>query len=156
MHISTRFGAMPIAMILPLLKSGNDPAFAPALAAFQRVPVTDWVGHAQRASVLKNLGDLDGALDHNAQAMAGSPDHPGLLNNQCYYLTLADRGPEAISFCQRAVEQVPDEAAFRHSYATALALLGRCAESETEMTTARRLDPSAVSYRQPLDCPAAD
>tara|TARA_R110002051_G_scaffold96259_1_gene166267 strand:- start:11 stop:862 length:852 start_codon:yes stop_codon:yes gene_type:complete len=145
-----------LTLILPLLKMGNDPAFAPALAAFQRLPVTDWVGHSQRASVLKNLGDLDGALDHNAQALAGSPDHPGLLNNQCYYLTLADRGKEAIGFCQRAIEQMPDEAAFRHSYATALASIGSCDEAEAEMTTARRLDPSAVSYPEPLDCPAAD
>ena len=78
-----------LTLILPLLKTGNDQAFEPALAAFQRLPVTDWVAHSQRASVLKTLGDLDGALDHNARAMAGSPDHPGLLNNQCYYLTLA-------------------------------------------------------------------
>ncbi len=145
-----------LTLILPLLKAGNDPAFEPALAAFQRLPVTDWVAHSQRASVLKNLGDIAGALDHNAQAMAGSPDHPGLLNNQCYYLTLADRGPEAIGFCQRAVEQEPNEATFHHSYATALASIGRCDEAEAEMTTARRLDPSAVSYREPLDCPAAD
>ncbi len=145
-----------LTLILPLLKAGNDPAFEPALAAFHRIPVTDWVGHSQRASVLKNLGDIDGALDNNARAMAGSPDHPGLLNNQCYYLMLADRSPEAIGFCQRAVEREPDEATFHHSYATALARVGRCAEAEAEITTARRLDPSAVSYREPLVCPAAD
>ena len=51
---------------------------------------------------------------------------------------------------------MPDEPAFRHSYATALALVGRCAEAEAEMTTARRLDPAAVSFREPLACPAAD
>lgn len=145
-----------LALILPILKSGNDPAFGPALAAFERLPVADWIGHAQRASVLDTLGDFDGALDHNGQAMAASPDHPGLLNNQCFYLSHANRGAEAIGFCQRAVEQEPNEATFHHSYATALALIGRCDEAEAEMTTARRLDPSAVSYREPLDCPAAD
>ena len=145
-----------LTLILPLLKTGNDPAFGPALAAFQRIPVTDWVGHAQRAAILDELGDFDAALDHNAQAMAAGPDHPGLMNNHCYYLSHAGRGIEAIGFCQRAVEQEPDEAAFRHSYATALALVGRCAEAEAEMTTARRLDPSAALYRESLDCTAAD
>lgn len=145
-----------LTLILPLLKAGNDPAFVPALAAFQGIPVTDWVGHAQRASILDELGDFDGALDHNARAMAGNPDHPGLLNNHCYYLSHAGRGTEAIGFCLSAIKMVPEEPAFRESYATALALLGRCAEAEAEMATARRLDPSSVLYREPLDCPAGD
>jgi Flp pilus assembly protein TadD len=140
--------------ILPILKRASDPEFAGALTMYQAIPARDWISHANRAGVLQELGDLPGALAANGQAMKLQPDHPAVLNNACYMLALARRPAEGLPYCERAVAAAPDVAAVRHSYATALAALGRCAAAEAEMATARRIDGVSQAYREKLDCKA--
>ncbi len=141
-------------LILPILQGGDAEQFQSALAEYNALPAQDWVSWANRAGVLEQLGDLDGALRANAEALRQEPDHPAVLNNQCYILTRASRAAEAIAYCERARSAAPEIASVRHSVATAYAALGRCAEATREMAEARRLDPVSTEYQQPIDCTA--
>jgi tetratricopeptide (TPR) repeat protein len=139
-------------LILPILQSGELTQFRGALAEYNALPARDWVSWANRAGVLEQLDDLDGALRANAEALRLEPGHPAVLNNQCYILTRASRAPEAIAYCERARAAAPDIAAVRHSAAIAYAAIGRCREAEAELAEARRLDPVSVEYQRPLAC----
>lgn len=136
----------------PILKAANDPLFAPGMAAYRGLPAADWMSLAHRGALFAELGDLPGALEANAAALKAQPGHPGLLNNQCYFLTLSDRAVDALPFCQSAMAAAPEEPAIRHSLAVALAKLGLCADAGTELERARSLDPVSVEYRKPLAC----
>lgn len=140
------------ALILPMLHTSNDPAFAAALARYNSLPAADWISHQRRAGVLEQLGDYDGALAANAQARALAPDHPAVLNNECYILVRAGRADEGLPFCRRAITAAPDIAAVRHSYASALATTGDCAGAERELAEARRLDPVSQTYGEAIAC----
>lgn len=144
-----------LTLILPVLKKGGHPAFAPALAAFRALPVTGWADQARRAGVLEQLGDFDGALAASNEALKAQPGDPGLENNHCYILTRAGRPAEALPFCERAVAGLPEAAYARHSLAATLAGLGRCEDSAAELAEAARLDPSSALYRQPIACTPA-
>lgn len=141
-----------LSLILPILKSGGDPGFAQALAAYRALPTADWTAQAQRAAVLEQLGDFDGALAASREAMKARPGDPGLENNHCYILSRAGRPTEALPYCERAVAGLPDAAPIRHSMAAVLAQLGRCDESAAALAEAARLDPSGALYRQPIAC----
>lgn len=143
------------ALILPILKAGGDPHFSVALTTFNALPAADWISYANRAALLMELGDLPNALDMNAHALALNPDHPQVLNSQCYILALAHRGAEALPYCQKAVSTAPNVAAVHDSYAAALADAGQCTQADAERAQARRLDPVSVEYSKPLVCAPA-
>jgi Flp pilus assembly protein TadD len=145
---------MIYALIVPLLKTGGDPEFESARAAYLALPAADWYAYANRAAVLEQIGELSSALTMNEQALLMQPDHPAVLNNHCYILTRANRAEEALPFCERAVRSAPGIGAVHHSLAAALALLGRCNSAEQALAEARRLDPATVEYREPLVCTA--
>ncbi len=142
------------ALIGPVLKEGNDPEFASALAVYLAIPATDWYAYANRAGVLEQIGELDSALEMSERALALESQHPGVLNNHCYILTRANRAGDALPFCEAAVRGAPDIGAVRHSLASALAQLGRCGEADAALADARRLDPTDPTYREALACTA--
>lgn len=138
--------------ILPILKSGDAASFEPARAMFIALPVEDWESLSNRAGVLEQLGEYEAALVDSKRALDLQPDQPGPLNNHCYTLIRAGQAGAGLPFCERAVALAPDIAPVRHSYASALAALGRCADAERQLAEARRLEPSGAIYREPLDC----
>jgi Flp pilus assembly protein TadD len=144
-----------LALVLPILKKGRDPAFEAAFAAFRALPLKDAAAHGDLALVLEQLGDFDGALEASLVAIKAEPTNPGYLNNHCYILVRAGRAAEGLPYCEKAVQGLPEIAAVRHSLAAALAGAGRCAEAETALAEARRLDPATVLYQQPIACTAA-
>lgn len=143
---------MIYALIVPVLHDAHDDFFESALAAYMALPSNDAVDFTNRAAVLQQIGRNDEALALNTQALSLAPDEPGVLNNQCYILTLLHRGSEGAPFCVRALEAAPNEAAIHDSYAAALADSGDCAKSAQERALAHRLDPSSPEYAQRLEC----
>jgi len=142
------------ALILPILHSANDRAFAGALERYKALPASDWVSIARRAAVMEEIGDFASAISLNEQALSMQPGHPMLANNHCYILTRAGRAAEGLPFCEKAVAGAPDEASVRHSYAAALAAAGKCERSRHELGVAQRLDPVSAEYRKELTCTA--
>lgn len=141
--------------ILPILKAGGDPAFAPAFDAYQRIPADGVDALIRRAALLEQLGDFPGALAASEKLIKLRPDEPEQQNNHCYTLVRAERAAEGLAYCEAAVASLPEVAPIRHSYASALAALGRCDDAERQMAEARRLDPAGATYREPLSCKAA-
>jgi tetratricopeptide (TPR) repeat protein len=140
------------AAIIPILHEAEDPAYEAALAAFLSLPVENWASAALRAGVLETTDQLEPALEFSLQALAGRPDHPMLLNNHCYLLVRLERAAEALPYCERAVTAMPNSGAFRHSYAAALAAVGRCEDADAQNAESNRLD--TVSVRPELVCAA--
>jgi Putative Zn-dependent protease, contains TPR repeats len=141
-----------LSLILPILKKGRDPLFDEAFAAFRALPVKDADGYGSLALVLEQLGDLDGALEASLSAVKAEPANPGYLNNHCYILVRSGRPAEGLPYCEKAVRGAPEVAAVRHSLAAALAGVGRCAEAETALAEARRMDPATILYQEPIAC----
>ena len=143
-----------LSLVLPILKTGRDPTFEPAFAAFRALPVKDADGYGSLALVLEQLGDFDGALEASLVAVKAAPTNAGYLNNHCYILVRAGRPAEGLPFCEKAVQGAPEIGAVRHSLAAALAGAGRCEEAEAALAEARRLEPATVLYQQPIACTA--
>lgn len=142
------------ASIVPILHAANDPQSESAMRAYMALPARDWVSWGNRAAVMLEVGDLEGALRANGEALRLS-QHPGVLNNQCYILVQLNRAQEALPYCLNAQSAAPDIAAVRHSVASAYAALGRCREAEAAIAEARRLDPVSLEYQQPVVCRAS-
>lgn len=138
--------------ILPILKAGDPATFEPARAMFVSLPVQGWEALSNRAAVLEQLGEYEAALVDSKRAVDLQPDEPGALNNHCYTLVSAGQAERGLPFCERAVDLAPDIAPIRHSYASALAAMGRCADAERQLAEARRLEPNGAIYREPLTC----
>lgn len=153
-----RFSSVPVdaeliyAAILPVLYAANDPETAGVRDTYMSMPARDWVSWVNRGGVLDQIGDTNGALRANAQALQLEPNHPAVLNSQCYFLGRLGRAAEALPFCERAIVAAPDVAAIRHSRATVLAALGRCEDAESDLAEARRLDPVSAEYKRDLVC----
>ena len=96
--------------ILPVLQAGDPSRFETARTAFQAIPAQGWESYANRAAVLQEIGDLPGALNMSARALAEAPNDPGVLNNHCYILLQAGRAADALPFCERAVAAAPNAA----------------------------------------------
>lgn len=146
--------ALVYELVLPILKERGDSGFTGGLAAYRSIPVSDWIGWANRAAVLEQLGDFQAAIAANGEALKLNAGHPAVLNNHCYILVRAGNAADAMPYCERAVAAAPNEASIRHSFASALAATGKCVEANAELDAARRLDPTSVTYKQPLDCKA--
>jgi len=138
--------------ILPILKAGDPTSFEPARAMFIALPVEGWESLSNRAAVLEQLGEYEAALVDSKRALDLQPDEPGPLNNHCYTLIQAGQAAAGLPYCERAVALAPDIAPIRHSYASALAALGRCEDAGRQLAQARRLEPSGAIYREPLTC----
>lgn len=149
------YRSLVLMVILPILKAANDPAFEPGFAAYKSIPANDTDALMKRASLLEKVGDFAGALAASEQVLKQLPDDPAVQNNHCYTLVRAGRASEGLPYCEKAVASLPEIAPIRHSYAAALAQLGRCDEAERQMAEARRLDPAGTLYRQALTCGAA-
>lgn len=143
--------SMILSLILPILR-GDPDIFAHAKTMYLALPAEDWTSLSQRAAVLSSLGEHHGAVAASKRALDLQPDDPMSQNNHCYTLTEAGQARQGVAYCERAVTAAPEIAPVRHSYATALAALGRCAEAETQMEQARRLEPGAALYREPMSC----
>ncbi len=139
--------------IIPVLRAANDPETQSAISAYMAIPARDWVSWANRAGVMLEIEDFEGALRANGEALRLS-QHPGVLNNQCYILVKLNRAGEALPYCLGAQSAAPEIAAVRHSVASAYAALGRCREAESALAEARRLDPVSLEYQQPIACRA--
>jgi|GEM_PF-1140174 len=159
--VRTSVGAHPVdrdlvyAGILPVLHANDDPQTEAAMAAFIALPAQDWVSWANRAAVMLEIGDYPTALQANERALRMESAHPAVQNNQCYILVKLERANDALPYCERARAAAPEVAAVRHSVASAYAALGRCADAESEMAQARRLDSVSPEYREPLACAPA-
>jgi len=140
------------AAIIPILYKGNDTAFESALGAYLALPVENWASAAMRAGMLESIDRFDDALVLSNQAIAAQPNHPLVLNNHCYLLTRMGRPAEGLPYCERAVASSVSFASARHSYAAALAALGRCEEARRQEAEAFRLD--SVTQRPDLVCVA--
>jgi tetratricopeptide (TPR) repeat protein len=138
--------------ILGILKTGDAEIFGSARAMFIALPVDSAEDLSNRAGALEQLGEFDAALVDSKRAVDLQPGDPGALNNHCYILIRAGQAERGLPYCERAVALVPEIAPVRHSYASALAALGRCRDADHQLAEARRLDPSGALYRQPLVC----
>lgn len=138
--------------ILPILKNGDAASFEAARVLFIALPVDDWAALSNRAAVLEQLGEYDAALVDSKRAVDLQPGEPGSLNNHCYILIRAGQPEAGLPYCERAITLAPDIAPIRHSYASALAAMGRCSDAERQLVEARRLEPSGAIYREPLTC----
>lgn len=145
---------MILSVILPILKDGDPDDFQRARAMYMALPATDWMALSQRAGTLTSLGEHEAAVLASKGALDQRPTDPLTQNNHCYALVEAGRAAEGLAYCASAVAGLPELAPVRHSYATALAALGRCAEAETQMAEARRLEPGGSLYREPMICMA--
>ncbi|HEX8901829.1 tetratricopeptide repeat protein [Vitreimonas sp.] len=156
--VRDRFSAVPVdrelvyAAILPVLHAAGDEQAEAVRVSYLQMPAVDWVSWANRAGVLQQIGDLRGALSASEQSLQLQPDHPAVLNNHCYILTLLGRANEALPYCERAVEAAPGIAGARHSLASAYAALGQCGNARVQLDEARRLDPESEDYRHDLAC----
>lgn len=143
------------AMILPVLREGGDARYDEAFAAFEALPAASFSDFTNRAIVYRRLGDHPRAIDASTRAVALAPEHPAVLNNHCYVLTTAGRAAEGLPFCEGAIAAAPRVGVVRHSYAAALAGVGRCEDAARELQMARDLDPSNVDLRRDIACAAA-
>ena len=107
-----------------------------------------------RENVLSLIGEHSAAAADSKKALELEPADPTLLNNHCYILVEGGQPAQGLSYCERAVAALPESPYVRHSYAAALAGVGRCADSERQLAEARRLDPSSALYREPIACRA--
>lgn len=140
------------AAILPILRDANDPEYERAFAAYTALPVENWASAAMRAGTLETLDQLDFALEFSERAMQMRQGHPLILNNHCYILVRLNRAVEALPHCEQAVALMPNSGAVRHSYASALAAMGRCDDAAEQDAQSRHLD--AVSVRPQIVCQA--
>lgn len=138
------------AAILPILRDADDPEYERAFGAYTALPVENWASAAMRAGTLEALDQLDLALQFSELAMRMRQNHPLILNNHCYILVRLNRAAEALPHCEQAVAMMPNSGAVRHSYASALAAMGRCPEAAQQDAQSRRLD--AVSLRPEIVC----
>lgn len=150
--ISNEMRGAILSLILPIMKDGDPEAFRRARDQYLSLPATDWLTLSQKAGVLTSLGEHDAALASSKAALDLRPQDPLTQNNHCYALVEAGRAAEALPYCERAVAGLPELAPVRHSLATVLAELGRCADAEAQMAIARRLEPGGSLYREPLTC----
>jgi tetratricopeptide (TPR) repeat protein len=143
-----------LTIILPILKDGDAAVFEQARTMYAGLPLdgSDWAALSNRATVLMDLGDFPAAIADSKRAVDLQPGDAGLQNNHCYVLTMAGQPGAGLPHCERAVALAPDVAPVRHSYAAALAGVGRCEDSGRQLAEARRLDPSGVIYREALAC----
>jgi tetratricopeptide (TPR) repeat protein len=143
-----------LTLILPILKDGDAAVFEQARTTYADLPLdaSDWGSLSNRATVLMDLGDFPAAIADSKRAVDLQPADAGLQNNHCYILTMAGQPGAGLSHCERAVALLPEAAPIRHSYAAALAGVGRCEDAERQLAEARRLDPSGVIYRETLAC----
>lgn len=146
--------SMILSLILPILKDGDPGDFQRARAMYLALPAEDWLALSQRAGTLTSLGEHEAAVLASKGALELRPTDPLTQNNHCYALVEAGRAAEGVTYCESAVAGLPELAPVRHSYATALAALGRCADAETQMAEARRLEQGGSLYREPLTCTA--
>ncbi|MDP3802199.1 hypothetical protein [Brevundimonas sp.] len=138
--------------ILATLKTGDAAMFESARAMFIALPVEGADALSNRAGALEQLGEFDAALVDSKRAVDMQPDDPGPLNNHCYILIRAGQAEQGLPYCERAVALAPEIAPIRHSYASALAAMGRCADGRRQLAEARRLDPGSALYREPMAC----
>lgn len=141
-----------LSIILPILKDGDPAILDEARRMFVGIAAPDAAAMSNRAAVLMDLGDFPAAIAESKRAVDLEPGDPGFQNNHCYILTEAGQPGAGLPYCERAVALVPEIGAVRHSYATALAGLGRCADAERQLAEARRLNPDSALYREPMVC----
>jgi tetratricopeptide (TPR) repeat protein len=149
---SVRF--IVLSLILPILKDADPAEFGQARDAYLALPAEDWQSLTTRANALSLIGEHSAAVADSKKAVELQPDDPMLMNNHCYTLVEAGQAAQGLTWCERAAAALPESPHVRHSYAAALAGVGRCADSERQLAEARRLDPSSALYREPIACRA--
>ena len=150
--IPTEMRGAILSIILPMLKDDDAAAFQRARDQYMALPATDWQTLSQRAGVLTELGEHEAAVAASKAALDLKPQDGLTQNNHCYALVEAGRAAEALPYCERAVAALPEIAPVRHSVATVLAKLGRCADAEAQLVIARRLEPANSRYRETAVC----
>lgn len=143
-----------LSLILPILKDSQAAEFDRARDVYIALPVDDWQALTMRANALSLIGEHSAAVADSKRAVELQPGDPTLMNNHCYTLVEAGQPAQGLTWCERAVAAEPESPHVRHSYAAALAGVGRCADSERQLAEARRLDPSSALYREPIACRA--
>ncbi len=143
-------------ILIPLQKGQDQTNFQKSLELFISLKDDDFYDYLNKASVLTELGRYEESLSLNAHAMALEPEHPAVLNNQCYILANLNRAVEALRFCEKARQISPDSGAILHSYAFALAKAGDCEKSEKILLKAQDAEPVVLLYKQPIECTTRD
>lgn len=145
---------MVLSLIVPILKEANASEFTAARDIYVALPVDDWQALTMRANALSLIGEHSAAVADSKRAVELQPGDPMLMNNHCYTLVEAGQPAQGLGYCERAIAALPESPHARHSYAAALAGVGRCADSERQLAEARRLDPSSALYRESIACRA--
>lgn len=143
-----------LSLILPILKDAGGSEFQAARDAYLALPVENWQALTMRANALSLIGEHSAAVADSKKAVELQPGDPMLMNNHCYTLVEAGQAAQGLPWCERAVAALPESSHVRHSYAAALAGVGRCADYERQLAEARRIDPSSALYREPIACRA--
>lgn len=120
------------------------------VASYAVLPANDFYAIANKAAVFAEIGRYGEALPLSEKLIESHPEHPAILNNHCYLLTLMERGEDAVPFCQKAVAIEPDISSFQHSLAEAFAESHQCPEALAAKRRALELEPDNVSFQEPL------
>ena len=106
------------------------------------MPASHWpLEHADLARVLLARHELRGAEAQLRAALAQDPDFPAANDQLCSLLIYAERAPEAVPSCTRAVASQPGSADLHHQLGVALEASGRRPAAIAEYRMALRLAP---------------
>lgn len=113
-------------------------------SGFETVQVYAFLGYAAWAQ-----GRPDEALAWYAKALEIDAENSNALNGMGYILACEGKeGARALTFCRKAVDQVPDNAAYRDSLAWAYYKLGLLAEARDNILRALSISPSVEEIQE--------
>jgi Dolichyl-phosphate-mannose-protein mannosyltransferase/Bacterial transcriptional activator domain len=106
------------------------------------MPASHWpLEHADLARTLIARHELRGGEAQLRAALAQDPGFPAANDQLCALLIYADRAPEAVPSCTRAVASQPESADLHHQLGVALEASGRRPAAIAEYRMALRLAP---------------
>lgn len=109
-----------------------------------------WMAHNNLANLLREEGDLAGAVAHLRAALAIRPDLAKVHNNLANCLRDLKRPTEAIEEYQRALAWAPDYVESHNHLGSLLRELGRTPEAVVHLLKAVQLDPQYPDARNNL------
>jgi Flp pilus assembly protein TadD len=114
------------------------------LSGFESVQVYSFLGYSAWAQ-----GRAEDSLRWYAKALDVDPENANALNGMGYLLACEGKdGAKALTFCRKAVDMVPDNAAYRDSLAWAYFKLGFLVEAKNHIGMALSLSPRAAEIRE--------